>query len=396
MKTKWFLTLALLIGLLLAVAGSTELGLAQGPGGDEVQPQGDISTAATVSNKISYQGVLKEDGQPVTGSRDMTFRLYSDQSCSTQVGSDIVESGVEVTNGLFSVDLDVNQDDFNGQGLWLEASVEGTDLDCQEILPVPYALSLRPGAKVVHASTSVTETVLSVENTGLGIGVYVEGGSYGVRSSGYWGVSGQGTIGLLGSGIYGVWGESSSSIGHGVGGYNNAGGPAVFAGGSGIIKSLAETRLAINPFEIEGTDELTENGYLSFLHHWPGYTVIQNTFDAAFHSRTIYVPVHNLIQLFGSPLKLKSLEVCYKLADASSYIDQTAVYYVHSKGGREELIGDSVHRTSTTWNCYTVSSDPPLTIDGPMLVYFNLYFDGTGVAHEISIGRMIATLVEVE
>jgi hypothetical protein len=59
------------------------------PSAGEVQPQGEVSIAATVGSKFSYQGVLRENGSPVTGSRDMTFRLYSDDTCSTQVGSDI-------------------------------------------------------------------------------------------------------------------------------------------------------------------------------------------------------------------------------------------------------------------------------------------------------------------
>jgi len=83
----------------------------------------------------------------------MTFRLYSDATCSTQVGGNIVESDVPVTDGLFSVEVAVTHSDFNGQGLWLEVEVGGTQIGCQEILPVPYALSLRPGAQVTGEQT---------------------------------------------------------------------------------------------------------------------------------------------------------------------------------------------------------------------------------------------------
>jgi len=141
----------LLVGVLVVVALALAGGvsLAQGPGPEEeVAAEGDVSIAATVSTKISYQGVLKENGEPVTGTRDMTFRLYSDSDCTTQVGSDIDKAGVQVTDGLFSVDLEVSHGDFNGQALWLEVEVGGTKIGCQEILPVPYALSLRPGAVI--------------------------------------------------------------------------------------------------------------------------------------------------------------------------------------------------------------------------------------------------------
>lgn len=86
MKTVKLLPHVLFIGLVLALAGVVGLGLAQGPEPPEgeVQPQGDVSIAATVG-KFSYQGVLKENGNPVTGSRDMTSRLYSDVTCTYYV-----------------------------------------------------------------------------------------------------------------------------------------------------------------------------------------------------------------------------------------------------------------------------------------------------------------------
>lgn len=148
MKKARFFPRVLFVGLLLALAGSVGLGLAQGqePLPGEVQPQGAPSIEAVVSSKFSYQGVLKEGGSPATGSRDMTFRLYSDSLCIGQVGSDIVKNDVPVAHGLFSVDLEVMQSLFNGQALWLEVVVGSTAIGCQEILAVPYALSLNPGA----------------------------------------------------------------------------------------------------------------------------------------------------------------------------------------------------------------------------------------------------------
>ncbi|MEN6392808.1 MAG: hypothetical protein ABFD53_03270, partial [Anaerolineaceae bacterium] len=159
MKGKFILLGCLLAVLFLAptVAFSQE----QGPQPQgQPQPQGDASITATVGNKISYQGLLKEGGNPVTGSRDMIFRLYSNSACTTQVGSDITKSGVQVANGLFKVDLEVIHNLFNGQALWLKAWVGSTDLGmCQEIMPVPYALSLRPGA--VISGTAPLLTALS-------------------------------------------------------------------------------------------------------------------------------------------------------------------------------------------------------------------------------------------
>jgi hypothetical protein len=144
-RNRLVVTLLALAALLLTTGGA----MGQGPDSEgEAHPQEDLAIAATVNSRISYQGRLLESGSPVTGSRDMLFRLYSDGSCTAQVGSDIVKNGVTVSEGLFSVELDVTHGSFNGQGLWLEVEVGTTILGCQEILPVPYALSLRPGAKI--------------------------------------------------------------------------------------------------------------------------------------------------------------------------------------------------------------------------------------------------------
>jgi len=92
-----------------------------------------------------------------------------------------------VTNGLFNVELDVDPANFNGQELWLAVKV-GTEWlsPRQQILPVPYALSLRPGA-------------------------IIQGDSYYGLSS-------------ITTGSYGLYGESSSpSLGAGVIGINSGG-----------------------------------------------------------------------------------------------------------------------------------------------------------------------------
>jgi hypothetical protein len=143
----------LILGLLLVLTIGP--GLAQEPEG-EASSQPDLAIEPAVSSKFSYQGVLKEGGSPVSGSRDMIFRLYADDACTTQVGADIAKPGVPVASGLFSVELEVDQSHFDGQGLWLAVEVDGTALACQEILPVPYALGLRPGAVIRHTDTALS------------------------------------------------------------------------------------------------------------------------------------------------------------------------------------------------------------------------------------------------
>jgi hypothetical protein len=182
MKKTRFLPYVLLMGLLLASAGSSSVGLAQEPPPHvEVHPQRDLSVAGTVSSQFSYQGMLEEAGRPVTGGRTMAFRLYSDDTCTTQVGKPIFVPLLPVSDGLFSIHLPVDQGDFSGQALWLEVDVEGTITGCQEIVPVPYALSLRPGATI---SASDDDPILHLSNAGSGNGIHVCAESHSSGASG--------------------------------------------------------------------------------------------------------------------------------------------------------------------------------------------------------------------
>ncbi|MBN1667229.1 MAG: hypothetical protein JW862_09070, partial [Anaerolineales bacterium] len=194
MNKKFFLaglvTLGLLLMLISGIASAQSPASVAGDSPTEV----DASIDATVNSKISYQGMLTESGQPVTGSRDLLFRLYSNSTCTTQVGSDIVKNSVSITDGLFSIELPVTHSHFNGQGLWLRTRVgASTWLGCQEILPVPYALSLRPGAIIEGApganwlleartgtggsdmKASLVGSLAAVRGvTSLGVGIYGE------------------------------------------------------------------------------------------------------------------------------------------------------------------------------------------------------------------------------
>lgn len=102
MKTKWFLTLALLIGTILVVAGSMGPGLAQGPEpGGEVGPEGGVGPAAIVADAIPIQGRLTDaSGNPLDGTYNLTLRLYNVSSGGTALCEDT--DSVTVDNGLFS------------------------------------------------------------------------------------------------------------------------------------------------------------------------------------------------------------------------------------------------------------------------------------------------------
>lgn len=192
-----------------------------------------------VSSEFSYQGLLQEGGSPVTGSRDMIFRLHSNAACTHQVGSDINRPAVSIIDGYFDVSLDVDQADVNGQALWLEVRVGSTRVACQEIMPVPYALSLKPGAVISGDGTGIwaystdqyafwgeTESTRDYHTAVRGRATATTGYTRGVTGSSD-SVTGIGVLGHANSetGLtYGVYGQthSNSSGARGVYGYSSA------------------------------------------------------------------------------------------------------------------------------------------------------------------------------
>jgi len=159
------------------------------------------AVTAPVSSGISYQGRLTSpDGAPLDGPYTMRFVVYDDEVA----GAALWDSGdviVTVEGGLFTVPLGVDQANFDGQALWLSIIVEEETLSPrQEILPAPYALSLRPGADIVGDSIDAADAILAGYAPATGTAFHADA---------------NGGVGLLGDSQnnYGVWGASVDSWG---------------------------------------------------------------------------------------------------------------------------------------------------------------------------------------
>jgi hypothetical protein len=227
-----------------------------------------------VADKINYQGWLTDlGGTPLNGTYSMQFELYDADMGGTMLWASGLISA-EVDHGRFSVDLDVDPSDFTGEARWLRINVDGEWLSPrQELLAVPYALSLRPGARIVgdipHGwgvevfqlsglatggavrATSATGTAVHGYSTeGFGVAGYsqdsyavygYDGGSEQARGYGGYFHSDNG-IGVYGfsnaltpyQNIYapGVYGESTNGVG--VYGVSNGGKPGLRGESAGI------------------------------------------------------------------------------------------------------------------------------------------------------------------
>jgi hypothetical protein len=289
-----------------------------------------------VESKVNYQGQLTDSaGNPMNGAYDMEFRFYDSATDGSQVGSNITENDVAVTNGLFNVKLDVNQADFDGQGLWLEVIVEGEMLSPrQEILPVPYALSLKPGAWIDgEEDFGAALTVLNSYNA-----IYGESKGDGTGLVGVGHDDGNAVKGInIGSGI-GVKAYSSS-------------GAAISAEGTGQIRSAADSYIFIpgNEF-IKSRDTDTTR--------WGCWTngAVQIWRGAATGSKTIYIPITVPGVLYGQEVTVEELTIYYMCQNGTkNYISYTGLTKQVYASGSVLICGDDTDRTSNTSTSYTLS-----------------------------------------
>jgi len=220
-----------------------------------------VAQAGPVRPSFSYQGYLTDDsGTPLVGNHNLTFQLWDGPTDGMRVGGDIGASATPFQDGLFTVELPVSPDAFDGRALWLRIGVDGTWLEPRQSLqPVPYALTLRPGARIAgeldqpalrvsnaHPSGTAIEAggnLLGLDATGQ-TGVRAVGMAVGLEAQGMTGVKAEGDVGVSGSGIVGVRGtsttgsgmEGTSTSGSGVEGTSDAssGVKGVSVGGYGV------------------------------------------------------------------------------------------------------------------------------------------------------------------
>jgi len=72
---------------------------------------------------FTYQGQLKNAGDPVNDTCNFQFSLWDDVSGGAQIGTTQTKSGVAVTDGLFTVQLDFGAAAFQGDARWLAIAV---------------------------------------------------------------------------------------------------------------------------------------------------------------------------------------------------------------------------------------------------------------------------------
>ena len=145
---KLHLKTLLISTLILALPMGLNAHAESQPQGQQTRVEASTWLDSSLSTAFTYQGQLKQNGDPVDDTCDLRFILYDAQISGSQVGAIQEKTGVDVTNGLFTIpDLDFGEGVFTGEARWLEIAVrcptgsgDYTTLSPRQALTaVPYA-----------------------------------------------------------------------------------------------------------------------------------------------------------------------------------------------------------------------------------------------------------------
>ena len=140
---------------------------------------------------FTYQGRLTDNGNPGNGTYEMQFKLYDTATVGTgtQQGTTITNATVEVSGGIFTVQLDFGAGVFDGSSRYLEVSIRpGGSSDPYVLLEPRQPVSSTPYA--IRSVTSVNATQLG----GLPASGFIQNGTTQQVATNF-NISGNGTLG---------------------------------------------------------------------------------------------------------------------------------------------------------------------------------------------------------
>jgi hypothetical protein len=193
-----------------------------------------VSAQTPLGTVFTYQGRLTLAGQPVNNTADFQFTLWDAEAAGNQVGAMSPVGNVTVANGLFTVEINANNefggDAFNGEARWLEIAVRSPSgqgqftpvVPREELSATPYALFAMNADKLdgLDSSAFLQSVPIPLTLNG-GSATHIIRGQNTSSAGGASGVSGLATA--TSGDTSGVFGQSSSNSGRGVSGTANSG-----------------------------------------------------------------------------------------------------------------------------------------------------------------------------
>lgn len=106
-----------------------------------------LTTCRAQGTAFTYQGQLQDSGGLANGTFNLRFALFTVPTGGSSVAGPLITNGVVVSNGLFTVTIDLGGSAWNGETNWLQISVEtngGSSFTVlsprQQVTPMPYAI----------------------------------------------------------------------------------------------------------------------------------------------------------------------------------------------------------------------------------------------------------------
>lgn len=228
-------------------------------------PQSRAQLLGETPTAFSYQGVLTQAGAPANGTYDFRFQLFPLAFAGSQVGASVDVSGVTVTNGVFTVEIEFSNSSggtWDG-GRWMKTLVRPvgggvyTELAPRtRMLAAPYANNLRVPMDVTKPYGGA---LLNVTNTNsAGSTSAVRGESTSPAGYGVFGVASSTDANATAAGVRG---QTSAPDGAGVQGRTTgAGGFATVSYGvfgeatatSGFTRGVFGTAASTQGFGVSG------------------------------------------------------------------------------------------------------------------------------------------------
>jgi Chaperone of endosialidase len=125
---------------------------------------------------FSYQGKLTEGGIAANGQYDFQFKLFDAVSGGTQQGASVTQPTVQVSGGVFTVQLDFGAPVFDGSARYLEIGVRPAGsgnlytvlAPRRQVTPTPYAIQTINAAQLGGLPPSRFVQLNALGNVGIG------------------------------------------------------------------------------------------------------------------------------------------------------------------------------------------------------------------------------------
>lgn len=141
---------------------------------------------APLLTALPFQGVLQENGAPVSQPRNFAFALFDAETGGTQVGSSVTRLNLPVNAGLYATTLDFGPGPWtSGEARWIEVTVNGQPLAPRTpVLPSPQALFAAQAGSATTATSATNASNLGGTAASGFTRIYGDGSAGNLLSSG--------------------------------------------------------------------------------------------------------------------------------------------------------------------------------------------------------------------